>query len=412
MDAPCLEKIRKKLVPEALSGGQLSQIPVLFYFLHAAKEFKDGRAEEALLSALKRRIQEEAYDRAEGGVFDSACGKSLALNARFVLLFLEAHDFFKEPFLKEKAFETLCFLRGKLYHSQQGAFLGGQAFKSGYYQLSRQERLSRESPSLDLNYAADSNAMMVSALLKAASVFPEERRDYETMAQEVLRFLRERLYDPSCGIRRGMDFRGVASEDVFLRDQAWTMLALTDAYQYFADPDYREFADTLMKLALRNFWAKERGGFRDDSVEDPMLSAEENAAALEALWRLHYLKGNAYYRKWLEMGMEAVLPQVLNDGTSVAPYGQLLDLMMRGRLEFYLVGRKEDPKTRDLILGLYRHYLPRRMFSFIDPSDMDFILSHRLTVERTPRVFVILNGRPAGSASTPEEIPAILEKLI
>jgi len=143
----------------------------------------------------------------------------------------------------------------------------------------------------------------------------------------------------------------------------------------------------------------------------PHLPIDLNAVALEAIWRLSELKGVPNYARWLEMGFMNLWPRIVSRPREAAAYARLHDTHLKGRLELDLIGHPEDPKTRELLTRLKSHYLPRALVSFIDPDDMDFILAHRLTAPRYPRLFVIANGRPVASGDRPEEIDEALQAI-
>jgi uncharacterized protein YyaL (SSP411 family) len=185
------------------------------------------------------------------------------------------------------------------------------------------------------------------------------------------------------------------------------------------DREYRDFADELLKLTFRIQWYREKAGFfdREPSPElpgllsVPHLAAQENAVALEALWRLAEMKGIPNYARWLRMAFMNLIPRVEGDPHAAAPYARLYDIFSKGRLELDLIGRADSDETKDLLAQVRRLYLPRAVVSFVHPDDMDFILAHRLTAPRYPRVFVVSGGKNVGSGEKLEELETVLRTL-
>ena len=391
--------------------------------LYAARELKDQEAQNLAVQALKAMAQ-GLRDPVDGGFFRRTLEpdwsrprheKLLADNARLASLYLDAHALTGDASYKDVALDTLGYLNQVLFDREAGAYRGSQAEDEGYYKLGKAERFKSGGPGVDPALYCDSNAMMVPALLKAAAHVPERRDEFEALAVRVLELLETRLFDHHEGMFHYLEPGGQPQVNSLLSDHAWTMIAFTEAFQYFGDREYREFADALLKLTLMNLWHRDRGGFWDrDSdepalgrVKDPFLNVPLNAVALEALWRLGQMKGIPNYAKWLDMGLRAVLPRAVGPHEG-ALLGRLVDIHLKGRLELDFIGHREEPKGKQILVDLHRHFLPRKIVSFIDPNDMDFILAHRLTAPRYPRLFVVLNGRPAGSGETLAELAPTL----
>ena len=261
---------------------------------------------------------------------------------------------------------------------------------------------------------ADGNAMAALALLRlGAQGGPEARQ----AAESLLATLKKDFYDPMLGmVHRRLPGAGGLVYGL-LDDNAWTALAFTDAYLSTGDKAYRDFADELARFMFQELWDRERGGFldriaqKDDlpRMKRPLRPATENAVALEALWRLQQIKGNANYGRWLDWGLRSLLSEL--KGPERAPLLRVQDIHQRGRFDLELVGKLDDPKTRALLGAAGAVYLPRKIVSFVDPDDQDYILAHKLEAATYPRLFVCdKNLKPLASAGDPEEVFAILEK--
>jgi uncharacterized protein YyaL (SSP411 family) len=220
-------------------------------------------------------------------------------------------------------------------------------------------------------------------------------------AEVALTRLRTRLHDPASGLQKH-DEEG----EPLLEDSAWTCLAFTEAFLASGRKADREFADLLMHNMFQELWDKDEGAFfdrRPDPILAPLKPTEVNSVALEALWRLRHLKGNMNYQRWLEWALKSLGPQ--------PALARVQDMAARGRLELELVGRPGEPKTDALIAELNSRYLPRRITSFVDPDDQDYIMAHKLEAPSYPRLFGCLNFRPKASAGEPDQVAAVLAAL-
>jgi len=93
-------------------------------------------------------------------------------------------------------------------------------------------------------------------------------------------------------------------------------------------------------------------------------------------------------------------------------FARVQDMLARGRMDLELVGRMDDPRTEELLTAVNRLYLPRKIVSFVDPDDQDYILAHRLEAESYPRLFACAADlRPIASAERPQDVPAAIAAL-
>lgn len=268
-------------------------------------------------------------------------------------------------------------------------------------------------PSAEL--LAGENAQAALALQRAASFEPGFR--FGQTADDVLAFLRGSAYDPLLGmIHRRQD--GGTMVYGLLADNAWTLLAFSEAFLMSGHKPHREFADNLARFLFQELWDRDRGGFLDRVAQredlgllrEPRPAApEDHAAAFEGLWRLHHLKGNANYKRWLEWGLGATLNVA---GAPAAGLARVQDMLARGRMDLELIGRPGEPATDALLSALHRGYVPRRIVSFVDPDDQDYILAHKLEAPSYPRLFGCGSDlRPLASAETPQAVPDVLKAL-
>ncbi len=255
--------------------------------------------------------------------------------------------------------------------------------KAGFFRSSTQEKTGA-------SRYADVNAVAVLGLLRAAE-FPNQHHCHE-IAEHVLHQLRTKMYDPVLGMIHARTPKTVVYG--LLQDNAWSLLAFTEAFLMTGHKPYREAADELGRLLFQEYWDRDGGGFLDRApqhgdiglMKEKLRPLDLNAVALEGIWRLSELKGNHNYKKWVRMALQSLSAQA--GGAELhAGLARVQDMLARGRMDFELVGLLSDRKTDDLLAALSRHCLPRKIVSFVDPNDQDYIMAHKLEAPSYPRLF-------------------------
>lgn len=274
----------------------------------------------------------------------------------------------------------------------------------------------RSAPEPQAPVYADENARTVVALLRAAPY--GDSSALLGAAEGALLHLERSLYDPVLGMVHRRAEGATPLVYNLLGDNAHAALAFTEAYLRMGRKPYRDFADQLIRHMFQELWDRERGGFLDRAASDsdpaamrrPRLPAALNAVAFEALWRLHETKGNANYRRWLDWGLKALIPGA--QGADAAELARVQHLLQGGRMDLELVGRLGEAKTDALLAEIHRHYAPRRIVSFVDPDDQDYILAHKLAKKGEPQVFPRVFGcvdlRPVAEAGEPSQVGAVV----
>lgn len=392
-EAPDESKISAALA--ALHALPASAEPALVEcLLHAAGERGDAAARAALTRALE--IRWAGWD-AVGRRFLSGDGSPLSLHARWAALYWDAHALTGEARWRDAAAACGDYLLRTLWDASAGAF----------------RRAGLPEPAV---YPADGNALAASALLRAHAFGQPGAGE---AAMKALGFLQTRLYDPLLGLQHaaGGDGESVVG---LLGDAAETALAFTDGFIATGMKAHREFADAMLRFLFQELWERDGGGFLDRVsrtgdpaiLREPRLDPALNARALEVCRRMHHLKGNHNYRRWLEWGLRGAWNAAGEAALGRAALARIADLHARGRMDFELVGRTGEPKADALLAAVHRLYLPRKIISFVDPDDQDYILAHRLEADTYPRVFgcgadlrrLADAAEPAGVASVAEAV--------
>lgn len=356
----------------------------------AAEGLPAGGLEQALEALLRSPLWDE-----RGRRFSVPGESPLRANASRARLLWEAHALDGSPRLRAAAEGATAFLLHELYDRSLGAF--------------------RRAPGAPAVYPAEGNARAAYALLKAQAFGVPGAGD---AAAKSLTFLRTRLYDPLLGLVHGQG-GGEDATHGLLGDAAWATLAFTEAFLATGLKAHREFADAMLRFLFQELWERERGGFLDRVPRpgDPPvlleshLPPESNAAALEACWRLSHLKGTANYGRWFGWGMAGVWPAAAPSRRAGLARVSLLGA--RGRADFELVGRPGDAAVAAMLAALNRLHLPRKVVSFVDPDDQDYLLAHKLHADSFPRLFGCAPDlRKVAEAGDPEGVPAVAAAVL
>lgn len=281
---------------------------------------------------------------------------------------------------------------------------------------------------------ASQNAAAVRSFLAAYPYLQNQK--LKDKVKNALEFIQGKLYDPLLGLIRRFPSVSKDLEYGYLDDCAASILAFTDAYLQSGNKSYRDFADVLAKSMLQELWDREKGGFlshvkadsssrssiilgRDNAVpknyeetaSQEKISQEalfHNARAFEALWRLGYIKGQNAYFKWIDLGLHRFLDEKILGAE--AAFASILDMRLQGRIELEIVGRVEEESSRKMLETLASFYAPRKIISFINPDDQDYILAHGLEAESYPRLFgcVDLKRRADTPNSDRESVSRVL----
>ena len=360
--------------------------------LHVVGERRDPAALAELTRALEARVA--GWDPVSRA-FLSGRGSPLSLHARWATLFWDAHALTGEARWRDAAVGASDYLLRVLWDGSAGAF----------------RRAGAPEPAV---YPADGNALAAMALFRAQAFGYAGAGE---AALKALSFLQTRLYDPVLGL---IHSAGGEGESVcgLLGDVATGALAFTDGFLMTGMKAHREFADALLRFLFQELWEREEGGFLDRVtragdpaiLREPYVDPALNALALEVCRRLHHLKGNHNYRRWLEWGLRGAWPK--DGGVRAAGLARVSDLHARGRMDFELVGRPGEPKADALLAATHRLYLPRKVISFVDPDDQDYILAHRLEAASYPRLFGCGSDlRRLADAAEISEVLALVEAV-
>jgi uncharacterized protein len=221
-------------------------------------------------------------------------------------------------------------------------------------------RLLRPTPYIDKTMYVSWNAMFVSAYLDAARALGRSLgENCRAFALKTLDRMLKEVWSES----RGFGHRiGGPALDGSLDDQAFSVLALLDAYETTLEPRYFQAAQKTMDLAVERYGDAEGGGFFDrPSDAAPMGGLDvrrkpfqdsptpgANSVAAIALIRLHAFTGDDRYRAFAQKTLEAFAGIAPQYGLFAATYGLAATLFAHHPIQVVITGRGNDPAAQAL----------------------------------------------------------------
>jgi uncharacterized protein len=227
-------------------------------------------------------------------------------------------------------------------------------------------RLKREpTPAIDTTVYVSWNAMFVSAYLDAARVLG--RPELRAFALKTL----ERILTEAWDDEKGFGHRvGGPRLEGSLDDQAFTAMALLDAYEATLDARYFKIAERAIQLAVTRYGDPDAGGFFDRPRDAAPMGGLEvrrkpmqdsptpgaNSVATMALDRVYSYTGETVYRDWAEKTLECFVNRVPQYGLFAATYGLAAVLHARHPLQVAILGAANDPTAAKLEAAAHGTY--------------------------------------------------------
>jgi uncharacterized protein len=215
-------------------------------------------------------------------------------------------------------------------------------------------RMPRPTPYVDTTMYVSWNAMFVSAYLEAARVLRGAIGDgCRTFALKTLNRMLVEVWSEDRGF--GHRIIGPALTGSF-DDQAFSVLALLDAYETTLEARYFQIAKRAMDLAMERYGDAEGGGFFDrPSDAAPMGGLDvrrkpfqdsptpgANSAGAIALIRMHALTGEARYYDFAKKTLEAFAGLAPQYGMFAATYGLAATLFAHHPMQVAITGPGDD----------------------------------------------------------------------
>ena len=236
-------------------------------------------------------------------------------------------------------------------------------------------RQHRIPPLTDDKVLTSWNALAISALARAATVFENPR--YLRMAEKAAVFLWQRQFRDGRLFHRYR--QGETAIDGFLEDYAFLIQACLDLYEANFELQWFERAQQLADLAISRFYDSQNGGFYftpDSAEEVPRMKDSYDGAVPSGnsmmvlnLLRLAEYTGNDDYREKAMDTMGAFARRLEDSPLSFAQMLLAADFLLAGPREIVFVTPGGSPEAaRDFLSALHRRFLPEKVLAVI-PAD-------------------------------------------
>jgi uncharacterized protein len=229
-------------------------------------------------------------------------------------------------------------------------------------------RLRRITPYIDTTMYVSWNAMFISAYLEASHTLGRSIGD--NCRDFALKTL-DRMLAEAWGEEQGFAHRiGGPRLQGSLDDQAFSVVALLDAYETTLNSRYFRAAQRTLDYLLENYADVEGGGFFDRPSNAAPLGGLEvrrkpfqdsptpgaNSVAIIALVRMHAFTGDERYCDFAKKTLEAFAGVAPQYGLFAATYGLAALLFARHPMQVVITGRAGDPAALSLEVAANRVY--------------------------------------------------------
>ncbi len=228
-----------------------------------------------------------------------------------------------------------------------------------------QVRERRVHPAKDDKVLVDWNGLTIAALARASQVFGKQR--YLEAAIKTAEFiLQEMKTDDNLLYHRYA--KGERAISGFLDDYAYFVLGLIELYEAGFNEKYLQFAVSLTRTMIGQFWDKKNGGFflSENSNDEAVPRLKQtydgavpsgNSVALHNLLRLARLSGELSFENYAAKLLKTVSEEVKRQ-----PLGHLyllvgLEFALGPTFNVVLVGNPSDNDTIAMLAALRKNYL-------------------------------------------------------
>jgi hypothetical protein len=241
----------------------------------------------------------------------------------------------------------------------------------------RAARAQRTAPFVDRTRYTNWNAMMASAMLRAAQVLGDEwSRNHALRTLERLR----RENRQADAVTHTPDGRGG-----LLDDQVQTAAAALDAYETTGQGAWLEWSERLMDRVWMDYWDNEGGGLfdtaRTESPEEGLLPAQAkpvqdtptpspNGVAGVVFARLHELTGDIRWKQRGEALVRAFAGGARELGLYAATYLLAVDWHLNPATHLVVVGDAGDETADELHREALAAFIPRRAIQIVRPEEL------------------------------------------
>jgi uncharacterized protein YyaL (SSP411 family) len=279
----------------------------------------------------------------------------------------------------------------------------------------RAERARRPAPFVDRTRYTNWNAMMASAMLRAAAVL-----DDQWAGEHALRTL-ERIRGEST--EADAVFHTPGGLTGLLDDQVQVAAAALDAYEVTGEREWLEWAERLMDRVWTDYWDGQGGGLFDTSrgrsdepgllparakpIQDTPTPSPNGIAGIVST-RLHELTGEVRWKERSEALVAAFAGRAGELGLHAATYLLAVDWQMNPPTHLVVVGDSGDPTALAMQRAALAGFAPRRVVQSIAPEEagerpLPPALRGMLTAGGSPRGYACSGstcGQPAADLAS------------
>jgi uncharacterized protein len=266
-------------------------------------------------------------------------------------------------------------------------------------------RENRVHPQKDDKILTDWNGLMISAIARAAKIFPET--NYDKTAISAMDFLLTKLIDNN-GVLIKRFRNGSAGLPAFLEDYAYTIWALIEMYQLTFDISYVKTAQELSDYQYLHFWDEKDGGFfvtpdngenlliRSKDVYDGAIPSGNSVSAYNFI-RLSRILSKPQYED-ITFNIFSTFSQQINRSSSgQSMMLQAIDFANGPSYEILISGDKKSKGMIDLINNIHQLFEPNSIIMIVDPEDKELfeylphLKNYPANNDKEPLVYVCEN---------------------
>lgn len=245
-----------------------------------------------------------------------------------------------------------------------------------------QTRTTRIHPQKDDKILTDWNALMITALAKAAVVFDNDA--YIELAEKAMDFLLKHMINKDSEIlHRYRD--GDAGIVGYADDYAFSIWALIELYQATFNSKYLKLSLDLNQYLLDHFWDEEYGGifFTSDKNEQLIAVSKElydgaipsaNSVTFHNLLRLASITGNTNLQNKAAELSKTFSSQINKTPASFSHMINGLYFLFGPSYQIVIVGNKKSHDTKNIVSYLHLLYLPSSVIILKEIQPHDILL--------------------------------------
>lgn len=285
-----------------------------------------------------------------------------------------------------------------------------------------QWREKRIHPHKDDKILTDWNSLMISALVKASTVF--NKRDYLDAALNADRFIKKYLYKDERLLHRFRE--GEAAIEANLDDYAFFIQAQLDLFESTSDSEFLKTALSLNEILTNKFWDNDSGGyyftssdaekliFRQKEIYDGAIPSG-NSVQLLNLIRLFEITGNNFFSEAAHKLVRAFSAEINRMPSVFAQFLCGLDFLFGPSVQLVITA-KDKKQTDEITENLAQIYFPSKamiILNEINKQELIELLPHLkdYKIDETPLIYLCRNFICEKPVSDPQEILSIIAKL-